>query len=384
MNTYLSTKDEKNCCGCLSCVYACPTGAISIEKRFDAFSYPILDAEKCVNCDKCKKVCPNDSVDTIVSPIRQTFALKHKDDETRKRSSSGGAFTAISDQLMDDGYKVYGAVFDETFHYVKHTGSCSKEDRDQMRISKYVESSLSGVYPAVKAELDAGQRIFFTGTPCQVAGLKSFLGKEYDGLFTMDLICHGVLSPKLISDYIELLANGSRISYFAFRDNENNNWANSQKPIIVCEDESNLKYLPHCYRLISRAISLRTSCGTCKFAQSGRASDITVGDLWSAGWLCPELKDDFGVSFLSVNTEKGQMLLDDLKESCTMVELDRSKAIASAAQLNSPTQASYINDMFWKYYQKHTVQKTIDIYGGDSLKSKLMRKPFEFINAKLK
>ena len=384
MNTYLTTKDEKSCCGCLSCVYSCPTGAISVENRFDAFAFPTVDAAKCVGCDKCRKACPNDCAEAVISPIRRTFALKHKSDETRKRSSSGGAFTAISDCLMEDGYKVYGAVFDGTYRHVMHVGSASKDDRDRMRISKYVESSLKGIYPAVRSELDAGQRVFFTGTPCQVAGLKAFLSKEYDSLFTMDFVCHGVFSPKLMSDYIELLSNGSKIAYFAFRDKTNSTWEASEKPTIQCEDTSNLRYLPYCYRLISRSFGHRPSCSACKYAQSSRPSDITVGDLWSAGWLCPELKDDLGVSFLSVNTDKGQALLDRLKESCTLRELDKEKAVSSAEHLNRPSRPSYINDMFWKYYKRHSPRKTIELYGGDSLKSKLMRKPFEYINAKRK
>lgn len=384
MNTYLTSGNEKDCCGCLSCMYSCPVGAITAEKRFDEFSYPKLDADKCINCGKCKTVCPIDNVEKLVKPIKSTYALKHKDTEIRKNSSSGGAFTAISDYLMGEGYKVYGAVFDESYHYVNHIGSYKKEDRDKMRISKYVESSVKDIFPEIKKSLDEGGKVFFTGTPCQSSGLKAFLQKDYDNLFVMDFSCHGVTSPKVISDYIDLLSNGSKVSYFAFRDNKNNNWAKSQTPYIECEDKSNLNLLSYCYRIISRSIGLRSSCSDCKFAQKNRASDITVGDLWSINWLCPEINDDYGVSFFAVNTKKGHNMLKNIYETCDIYELNLEKAISGVGQLNAPAKGSAINDMFWNYYRKHSAEKTFAIYGGDSLYSKLRRKPFEIINQKLK
>lgn len=384
MNTFLSTKNDKECCGCMSCVYSCPTGAIILQNRFDEFSYPQIDASKCINCGKCEKVCPNDTVSDLVSPIIKTFALKHKDIDTRKHSSSGGAFTAISDLLMNEGYKVYGAVFTGDYLYVNHIGSYEKSDRNRMRISKYVESNLKDIYPAVKKDLENNEKVFFTGTPCQSTGLRAFLGKKYDNLFVMDFVCHGVLSPKLMHDYTNWLANESKINEFSYRDNINNTWENSQTPYIDCEDKSHLSYLPYCYNLIFRSIGLRASCGVCKYAQPKRSSDITVGDLWPVDWLCPEIKDDFGVSFIAANSERGYDVIKRLNNTCNIIELEKSKAVAAMGQLNYPTSDSLINGMFWKYYKKHSVKQTFEIYGGDSLYSKLRRKPFEIALTKLK
>lgn len=286
--------------------------------------------------------------------------------------------------LISRGYKVYGAVFDETYHNVSHIGSYEVEDRNRMRISKYVESSMVGVYPEILKELEAGKKVFFSGTPCQSNGLRAFLKKPYDNLFIMDFSCHGVISPKLINDYIHTLSNGSKIKYFAFRDNIHNNWDNSQTPFIECSDNSNMYLLPYLYRIVSRSIGLRESCPNCKFAQKSRASDITVGDFWSIDWTCPEMKDDYGISFVSVNTEAGEKLLECLYESCEIVETEKKKTISGVAQLNVPVNSSPINNMFWGYYKSHSIEKTLEIYGGDSLYSKLRRKPFEIIAHKLK
>lgn len=384
MNTYLSFKNEKDCYGCLACVDSCPTGAISIQKRFDSFSYPQIDTQKCTNCGKCEKVCPNDNVSAITSPIIKTYALRHNDINTRKVSSSGGAFTAISDLLMSDGYKVYGAVFTEDYHYVNHIGSYEKTDRNRMRLSKYVESSLKDIYPSIKNDLENNEKVFFTGTPCQSAGLRAYLGKKYDNLFIMDIVCHGVLSPKLMCDYIDLLSNKSRIDYFTYRDKVNNTWENSETPYIECEDKSNLNYLQYCYKFFSRSIGIRESCGACKFAQPNRSSDITVGDLWSVRWICPELNDDYGVSFVSANSERGSDIIKRLNETCTIVELEKKKAISSIVHLNTSNKVSPINGMFWNYYKKHSAEQTLKIYGGDSFYSKLRRKPFEMVLSQLK
>ncbi len=384
MNTYLTTKEEQYCYGCLSCVYSCPTGAISIEKRFDEFAFPTVDTKKCINCDKCSKVCPNDTADSIVSPVKRTFALKHKNTETRKQSSSGGAFTAISDYLMDEGYKVYGAVFDESFHYVKHIGSYAEEDRNRMRISKYVESSLEGIYPEIKKELENSKKVFFTGTPCQVAGLKAFLSKPYDNLLTMDLVCNGLVSPKIFKDYIIHLSNNSRVSFFAFRSKENNSWENSKIPVIKCDDNTNSNCISYINNFLDRSIGKRVSCSSCKFASASRPADITVGDFWTIDWIKPDFKDETGVSLITSNTEKGDKITEKLKSIAETAETDKEKTIKGMPRLINPVRASTINDMFWKYYKKHSAEKTLEIYGGNSLKSKLMRKPFEYINAKLK
>lgn len=384
MNTYLSLKNEKECCGCLSCVYSCPTGAITLQDRFDKFSYPQIDASKCINCGKCEKVCPNDTVSDLVSPIIKTFALKHKDIDTRKHSSSGGAFTAISDLLMNEGYKVYGAVFTDDYLYVNHIGSYEKSDRNRMRISKYVESNLKDIYHAVKKDLENNEKVFFTGTPCQSTGLRAFLGKKYDNLFVMDFVCHGVLSPKLMLDYMDLVSNKGSIKNFSFRNKVENTWENSESVYIECDDKTNNGYKDYYYKFFTRSIGMRESCGTCKYAQQNRGSDITVGDLWSAGWLCPEMNDDFGVSFVSANTESGLELLKKLNVSCEISELEREKAISGMAHLNHSSPVSSLNGMFWKYYKKHSVKQTFEIYGGDSLYSKLRRKPFEIAFAKLK
>ncbi len=375
MNNYLSSENEKLCCGCLSCVYSCPTQALTIQERFDMFSYPQVDASKCVECGLCSKVCPVESYDK--NEIISTYALKHKDSQIRKASSSGGAFTAISDYFLDNGYYVFGSVFDEQYRAV-HMGSKQEKLRDKMRISKYVESSLKGVYPEVKELLDNGEKVFFTGTPCQVAGLKKYLKKEYEMLFTMDVVCNGVLSPKMLADYLSLCTNNSNIEYFACRDKYEHTWADSQT-VSLKSEEVNLKYLGAFYKFFSRSYSVRPSCTACKFTNKYRASDITVGDFWSLKFTNKEFVDDLGVSLVCANSQRGKDLIDSLGGSCDIIKTDKQKTVAGCDRLNYCQQGNSNNKMFWNYYKRHSARKTFEIYAGDSVVSKLMRKPFELI-----
>lgn len=375
MNTYLTTKDEKTCYGCLSCVYSCPSGAITIEDRFDKFSYPELDSTKCINCDLCKKVCPYET--DVSSDIMHTFGVKNKDEDARKNSTSGGAFTAISDALLEQGYVVYGAGFDDDFRVV-HKRAENAEERNALRGSKYVESRMEDIYPEIRKNLESGQKILFIGTPCQVAGLKSFLRKPQDNLITIDLLCGGVGSPRVFEDYLKLITNGKTPKIFLFRDKESG-WGNGYNVRVECDGEINEKYKQSFINLYIRSLAKRNSCSSCKFASTKRPGDISIGDFWGIDYADKSFNDGKGVSLVTLNTEKASELLDNIKNA-EILKADYSTAVNSNVVLKNPPQGSYITDMFWKYYKKHSIEKTLEIYGGDSTYSKLRRKPFEYIN----
>ena len=383
MNTYLTTGSKSTCYGCLACIYSCPTGALTIADCFDKFAYPALDTAKCVNCGKCKAVCPNDNADKVVNPVKATYALKYRDNDVRLHSSSGGAFTAITDLLLNQGYKVYGAAFDESFK-VRHIGTTLTSVRDRMRGSKYVESSLEGIFPQIKDELENSTKVFFSGTPCQVAGLKTFLGKIYKNLVTADLICTGVLSPKIFEDYLTVVSNGSKIESYTFRDKSGGSWYSSEKSSIDCQDTSKLEFLGSFFKLYERCLGKRESCSQCKFAQSSRPGDITIADFWSISWILPEFEDELGVSLVIAETEIGNNLVAKLDQNSDVAETDTEKTLKSVPRLNGAAQASSINNMFWSYYRHHSPEKMLKVYGGNSLYSKLRRKPFEIINSRLK
>lgn len=376
MNSYLETSDERKCSGCLSCVYSCPTGALSIDSRFDQFSFPKLDVEKCIHCNLCQKVCPNEQDNR--SEVIATYALTHQDENVLQNSSSGGAFTAISDLLMKDGYVVYGASFDESFK-IHHTCAETEEGRNKMRISKYSESSLTGVFPEIKEKLDSGVKVLFTGTPCQVSGLRLFLRKPYENLCTVDLICNGVYSPKLHEDCVRLIGGDANVTNYSFRHKVNGDWASSQH--ILCEGENvDTRYSDAFYNFMKRRFGNRNSCTTCKFAGTARTGDFSIGDFWTVNYIDKPAFNSKGVSLVCVNTQQGQALLQRLIESgtCSIRETDLQRTLRSVPRLHTPTTQNALNQNMWKYYQKHSFKKVYGIYGANTLYSRLARKPLEY------
>ena len=218
----INIKDQKDCCGCTACMSICPHNAIMMKPTALGFLYPIVDVTKCVECGLCEKVCQfNDNYDrslNLEKPI--AYAARHKDMNELMKSRSGAAFVAISDYIIEHGGIVYGAGYKEHFR-VAHKRATTKEERDEFRGSKYVESDLTGVFKSVKEDLKNGYVVLFSGTPCQTAGLNSFVGKLLrDNLILVDIVCHGVPGPSLWRDYIDYLEKkeGFEVQYVNFRD----------------------------------------------------------------------------------------------------------------------------------------------------------------------
>lgn len=226
----IEIKDPKDCCGCTACVSICPHEAIYMEPTPLGFLYPKVDVSKCVECGLCEKVCQfNDNYDrslNLSEPI--AYAARHKDMNEIMKSRSGAAFAAISDYILEQGGVVYGAGYKDHFR-VAHKRATTKEERDEFRGSKYVQSDLTGVFKSVKGDLKKGLTVLFSGTPCQTAGLNSFVGKRLrENLILIDIVCHGVPGPYLWRDYLSYLEKkmGSEAYYVNFRDKEEYGWQN--------------------------------------------------------------------------------------------------------------------------------------------------------------
>lgn len=376
MNTYLTTGDKKTCLGCLACVDACPRKIIQIQEEH-GFYYPkIKEPDSCIQCNICKQVCPYDNQPGDL-PMK-AFAFKNTE-EVRSLSASGGAFTAISDALMNVGYRVYGCVLDNNFSAI-HVGTEEISVRNKMRGSKYVASDIRGVFNQVKQDLDQNKGVLFTGTPCQVSGLKLFLRKDYTNLFTVDFICHGVSSPALFKDYLQLTGSGSEVINVIFRDKRYFDWRN--EGIRVYRKDGTISQYESSYmKMFTRGFGFRDSCGVCPYAKQARTSDITIGDFWSIGGFAPEMEDTVGVSVVLINGQKGEKLFQKIEGLYETKECDVKKLANSAPHLNHPASPSVINDFFWKKYKVLPREKFFSIFGGDSLKSKLIRKPREYLAA---
>ena len=214
--------EKKDCMGCYACFNICPQNAITMQEDEKGFKYPIIDKEKCIKCGLCKKVCPVIN-QTIIKNTPQAYAIINKDNYVRETSSSGGCFSLIAEYIIENGGVVFGATFDENWR-VKHTWIENIEKIKMFRGSKYLQSTIGDTYKRAKEFLDKGRKVLFTGTPCQIEGLKSYLRKDYDNLYTQDIICHGVPSPKVHDKYLEYQKNkfnAKKIKRIEHRNKEN-------------------------------------------------------------------------------------------------------------------------------------------------------------------
>lgn len=311
----IEIKNKANCCGCTACASICPQEAITMQPDSMGFQYPVVDKVKCVECGLCEKVCTfNDNYDTSLNlPQPIAYGVRHKDMHEVETSRSGAAFIAISDYVLENGGVVYGAGYTDHFRVV-HKRAVTKEERNEFKGSKYVQSDLHGVFRQVKKDLKDGLTVLFSGTPCQTAGLNSYIGKKLrENLILVDIICHGVPGPYLWRDYLAYLEKkqGDRICWVNFRDKQEYGWT-AHHETFKFENGGGRKM--NFTDLFYKHIMFRESCSKCHFANTRRPSDITLGDFWGWERFDPDInKDDKGLSLIFINTEKGRKLFETVK-----------------------------------------------------------------------
>lgn len=300
-----------DCCGCTACASICAHDAITMKPDALGFLYPEVDKDKCVDCGLCDKVCAfNDHYDTSLNLEKPlVYGARHKDMNEVETSRSGAAFIAISDYILEQGGVVYGAGYTDHFRVV-HKRATTKEERDEFKGSKYVQSDMTGVFRQVKKDLRDGLTVLFSGTPCQTSGLNSYVGKRLrENLFLVDIVCHGVPSPYMWRDYIAYLEKkqGSPIVWVNFRDKQKYGWAAHHETFKFKTGGGKMSFT----FLFYKHIMFRKSCGNCHFANTKRPSDITIADFW--GWEKTDKNfnaDNKGCSLVLLNTEKGRKLFE--------------------------------------------------------------------------
>lgn len=302
--------NKETCTGCGACYNICPMEAISIKEDKYGFYKPVIDEKKCTNCGLCKKTCPLDNYDSKNNPPK-TFALINKDENTRLKSASGGAFSAFAKYVLEQNGVVYGVIWDKNIVAV-HSRATTTQDVEKMYSSKYVQSNTCDTFKQAKKDLEDGKQVLFSGTPCQIAGFKSYLRKTYDNLITVDLICHGTPSPQILEKYKQEFLkenNEEKIVNINFRSKKRG-WGSFYTLIIntdnkeYCIDGSKSSYLKAFGNL-----SLNKSCTDCQFNKIPRIADITIGDFWGVDDYDKTLNDEKGLSIILVNNEKGQEFL---------------------------------------------------------------------------
>ncbi len=322
---------KQKCSGCGACMNICPVGCISMKYDEEGFLYPYIDQSMCVDCGMCKKTCPVNN-DYIANPKGVAYACINKDDKIRSLSSSGGVFTALAERVIEQNGTVFGAAFDDDFEVV-HTYINDASQLFRQRGSKYVQSRIGSTYKEAKEFLDDGKLVLFSGTPCQIAGLKAYLGKNYENLITVDLICHGVPSPKVWKKYLRYQENMHSLkllpkSIINFRD-KCTGWYKFSLSIEFDEKVSYSKDLSQdlFMKAFLNNICLRPSCYNCHSKSICRQSDITLADFWGVKQQLPDMFDNKGTSLVLINSEVGRKLFEDIQKKLIVAETDYDVAI---------------------------------------------------------
>lgn len=311
---YIAERDK--CCGCSACASVCPTQCIEMIEDEEGFLFPRIKEECCIECGNCKTVCPAINRQKVIKGKPDMYAAICCEDAVREQSSSGGVFSMLAQQVLNVGGVVFGAAFSADCHRIKHIAIQQMEELEMLRGSKYVESAIGNTYEQAKCFLDGGREVLFSGTPCQIEGLRLYLHKDYDNLLCVDLICHGVPSVKVWDKYLKFREHkaGSPVKKVSFR-NKVNGW---ERFSLSLDFANGVQYIaPHSKDVYMKAflknICLRSSCGQCCVKGINRVSDLTLADFWGIKNVVPGLYDDKGTSLIIVHTENGKRALGQIK-----------------------------------------------------------------------
>lgn len=316
-NINILEKDE--CCGCGACYNKCPFDAITMEYDKEGFQYPKVVIEKCTNCGLCQNVCP--SINGVYThETKPDVYAAWSNNKLRKKSSSGGMFTIFAEEILERGGVVCGAAFDSEFK-VEHIIAEKKETLEKLRGSKYVQSDTKRVYKKLEQILKTGRQVLFCGCPCQTAGLNSFLGKGFDNLLTIDLLCAGATSPGLFEKYKAQVHGDKEIVDISFRNKDRYGWIASMT--VKYKDGKVYKRARNndpFYAYFLKNIASRPFCETCKFSKLPRQGDITLGDFWNIAKYKKVLDDGLGTSVVTINSKKGREVFEIIRDKLPMCE----------------------------------------------------------------
>lgn len=362
----IGDENKKDCCGCTSCSNICPVDAINMEADEEGFLYPKIDAEKCINCGQCEKVCPIINKRKSKGEIKEAYAIRTKNNEVLTTSTSGGFFTPLSNYILQEDGVVIGVGFGDGLR-VDHIiiTNKNKESLSELRGSKYVQSYLGDIFKETKKLLDSGKKVLFSGTPCQIQGLLNFLMKDYENLLTVDLICHGVPSPKLWKEYVNYqeLKYKSKIKEVNFRNKTYGYHSGTMKLVF----ENGRKYygsprVDYMLKSFFKEISSRPSCYDCKFKDKLHISDFTIFDAWNVGKTSFEKvkDDDKGYTNIFVNSNKGKEILRKVENYYDKYEIDIDEAVKlDGIMVENSAIPNNNREQFYKFLKNNSLEDTI-------------------------
>lgn len=350
---FFDSGNKNECSGCSACLNVCPVNAITMQEDKEGFFYPIINRQVCVECGLCRKVCSwaNPSYDNLSEPQVIASVLKNKSE--RVQSTSGGVFFAIAQWIIKEGGVVYGAAFDNKLQ-LHHVSAETMDELQKLRGSKYIQSDLGNIFKDIKQNLDDNRRCYFTGTGCQVAGLKAYLRKDYPKLITSDLVCHGVPSQRLFNEHIAYMEQKfhDKIIDYRFRDYKMGSgceicYFENKCPII----NPSYELSPYLYSFIHSYV-LRLSCYECRFARIPRQGDITLADYWGVERFIPSLDRRNGVSLVFLNNKKAIDLWGEINDSLEFVYSKLKDAVAYNRNVVSSTNKPQIREHIFEEIEK--------------------------------
>jgi len=370
--SFLTDGNKAKCCGCGACAQSCPKDCIQMQMDADGYYFPEIDKDKCIGCHLCERVCPFEHVPVNKEEDKLPFlvAAKSRDDKHVLQASSGGAFGSIVRTLRKDSdWCVWGAAFDDQLQ-LKYCCSYDESDIAPLYKSKYVQCDLTEAFEVIKQQLEDGKNVCFSGTPCYVAALKNYIGKDQESLFCIDLVCHGVPNQKMFNLYCKEEGErfGSVVKSVQFRYKYKNIWNkwNTRNIMLVTEDGKRhvqSRYRSTFLRAYYSFLFCRESCHNCVFACPERQGDITIADFWGIEKFYKELDVNKGVSLVQVNTRQGLRVFDSLHEQMDIYPIDREKYLKLTK--GAMVQASHQNSNrsgFLKMVRNDTFKNTVDHY----------------------
>lgn len=344
--------EKQRCSGCGACTHVCPSKCIKLKKDDEGFLYPIVDNALCVNCRKCANVCPVINAKPKSDVIKGCFVGYYKDVDRRIKSSSGGIFYPLAKSILIKWGLVFGVAFDEELK-AHHIHIDKEADLPLLMGSKYMQSRTEETYVECKEALDNDRWVLYSGVACQIAGLKAYLGKDYEKLLTVDVLCHGAPSPEVWALYLKYRANkaGADPKDVSFRDKVRS-WSDF---CLRIDFENEKQFLaPHnrdyyYYYYFLANVGLRPSCHHCAYRGLERASDLTIGDAWGINGYMPEFNDEKGVSAIITHTDKGNAFLTEIKDSLELKDIPIEMVLppSSGGRKDTtpyPTRAQFFRD----------------------------------------
>lgn len=372
---YIQIDDKSKCCGCTACKSICPKDAIEMKEDEEGFLYPVVNRAKCINCGLCRKICPILNKNEEKKCKQKAYVVNNKNEQIRRESTSGGAFTVIAEYVIEKGGVVFGATLDKDFN-VEHAYVERKEELQKFRGSKYVQSDLKNTLTQVKEFLNQGRWVCFSGTPCQIEGLKNFLGKEYENLVTVDIVCRAIPSPLVYRKYLKYQQEKlqGNIDKIIFRDKRKYGYKYST---LTIENKKKLyqrgvetdPYL----RSFFTNIADRPSCYQCQFKKKYRISDITIWDCFVVEDFSKELDDDKGSTRVLIHTEKGKKIYEDIKNKFNAIEVSSEKLTKGVTEMFESVKENPIRKEFFENINKMNEKEFFEKYFPDNINVKVER-----------